>query len=382
MSGKRYPEEFKIEAVKQVVDRGYSVASVATRLDITTHSLYAWIKKYGPDSSTNKEESDAQAEIRRLQKELKRVTDERDIFKKSRGVLRKAVRLRYAFIRDNTCCWPVRLLCRVLDVHPSGFYAWLQQPHSQRHQADLRLTGQIKQFWLESGCVYGYRKIHLDLRDSGQQCGVNRVWRLMKRVGIKAQVGYRSPRARKGEASIVSPNRLQRQFNPDAPDESWVTDITYIRTHEGWLYLAVVVDLFSRKIIGWSIQSRMTKDIVLNALLMAVWRRNPQKQVLVHSDQGSQYTSHEWQSFLKSHGLEGSMSRRGNCHDNAVAESIFQLLKRERIKKKIYGTREEARSDIFDYIEMFYNSKRRHGSSEQMSPTEYENQYYQRLGSV
>ncbi|ENS1246735.1 IS3 family transposase [Escherichia coli] len=382
MSGKRYPEEFKTEAVKQVVDRGYSVASVATRLDITTHSLYAWIKKYGPDSSTNKEQSDAQAEIRRLQKELKRVTDERDIFKKSRGVLRKAVRLRYAFIRDNSCCWPVRLLCRVLDVHPSGFYAWLQQPHSQRHQADLRLTGQIKQFWLESGCVYGYRKIHLDLRDSGQQCGVNRVWRLMKRVGIKAQVGYRSPRARKGEASIVSPNRLQRQFNPDAPDERWVTDITYIRIHEGWLYLAVVVDLFSRKIIGWSMQSRMTKDIVLNALLMAVWWRNPEKQVLVHSDQGSQYTSHEWQSFLKSHGLEGSMSRRGNCHDNAVAESFFQLLKRERIKKKIYGTREEARSDIFDYIEMFYNSKRRHGSSEQMSPTEYENQYYQRLGSV
>ncbi|WP_253454402.1 MULTISPECIES: IS3 family transposase [Erwinia] len=382
MSGKRYPEEFKIEAVKQVVDRGHSVSSVATRLDITTHSLYAWIKKYGPDSSTNKEQSDAQAEIRRLQKELKRVTDERDIFKKSRGVLRKAVRLRYAFIRDNTCCWPVRLLCRVLDVHPSGFYAWLQQPHSPRHQADLGLTGQIKQFWLESGCVYGYRKIHLDLRDSGQQCGVNRVWRLMKRVGIKAQVGYRSPRARKGEASIVSPNRLQRQFNPDAPDERWVTDITYIRTHEGWLYLAVVVDLFSRKIIGWSMQSRMTKDIVLNALLMAVWRRNPQKQVLVHSDQGSQYTSHEWQSFLKSHGLEGSMSRRGNCHDNAVAESFFQLLKRERIKKKIYGTREEARSDIFDYIEMFYNSKRRHGSSDQMSPIEYENQYYQRFGSV
>ncbi|EMH1276895.1 IS3 family transposase [Enterobacter hormaechei] len=382
MSGKRYPEEFKIEAAKQVIGRGHSVSSVATCLDITTHSLYAWIKKYGPDSSTNKEQSDAQAEIRRLQKELKRVTDERDIFKKSRGVLRKAVRLRYAFIRDNSRCWPVRLLCRLLDVHPSGFYAWFKQPYSQRHQVDLRLTGQIKQFWLESGCVYGYRKIHLDLRDSGQQCGVNRVWRLMNRAGIKAQVGYRSPRAHKGEISIVSPNRLQRQFNPDAPDERWVTDITYIRTHEGWLYLAVVVDLFSRKIIGWSMQSRMTKDIVMNALLMAIWRRNPLKQVLVHSDQGSQYTSHEWQSFLKSHGLEGSMSRRGNCHDNAVAESFFQLLKRERIKKKIYGTREEARSDIFDYIEMFYNSKRRHGSSNQMSPTEYENQYYQRLRSV
>lgn len=190
----------------------------------------------------------------------------------------------------------------MLDVHPSGFYARFKQPYSQRHQVDLRLTGKIKQFWLESGCVYGYSKIHLDFPDSGQQCGVNRVWRLMNRAGIKAQVGYRSPR----EASIVSPNRLQRQFNPDAPDKRWVTDITYVRTHEGWLYLAVVVDLFSRKIIGWSMQSRMTKDIVLNALLMAVWRRNPQKQVLVRSDRGSQYTSHEWQSFLKAHGLRGA----------------------------------------------------------------------------
>jgi len=215
------------------------------------------------------------------------------------------------------------------------------------------LSGQIKQFWLESGCVYGYRKIHLDLRDTGLQYGVNRVCRLMKRAGIKAQVGYRSSLARQGEVSIAAPNRLQRQFNPDAPDERWVTDITYIRTHEGWLYLAVVVDLFSRKVIGWSMQPWMTKDNVLSALLMAVWRRNPYKQVLVHSDHDSQYTSYEWQSFLKSHGLESSMSCRVNCHDNAVAESFFQLLKRERIKKKIYGTREEARSDVFDYIEMF-----------------------------
>ncbi|MEF5483864.1 IS3 family transposase [Escherichia coli] len=384
MKKRNFSAEFKRESAQLVVDQKYTVADAAKAMDVGLSTMTRWVKQLRDERQGKTPKASPitpeQIEIRKLRKKLQRIEMENEILKK--GVLRKAVRLRYAFIRDNTCCWPVRLLCRVLDVHPSGFYAWLQQPHSQRHQADLRLTGQIKQFWLESGCVYGYRKIHLDLRDSGQQCGVNRVWRLMKRVGIKAQVGYRSPRARKGEASIMSPNRLQRQFNPDAPDERWVTDITYIRTHEGWLYLAVVVDLFSRKIIGWSMQSRMTKDIVLNALLMAVWRRNPEKQVLVHSDQGSQYTSHEWQSFLKSHGPEGSMSRRGNCHDNAVAESFFQLLKRERIKKKIYGTREEARSDIFDYIEMFYNSKRRHGSSEQMSPTEYENQYYQRLGSV
>ena len=146
----------------------------------------------------------------------------------------------------------------------------------------------------------------------------------------------------------------------------------YVRTHEGWLYLAVVIDLFSRLVVGWSMKSRITTDLVLDALLMALWRRNPKNKVLIHSDQGSQYTSHEWQTFLKHHNLESSMSRRGNCHDNAVAESFFQLLKRERIKKKIYASRTEARSDIFEYIEMFYNTKRRHGSNGQRSPLDYE----------
>ena len=167
-----------------------------------------------------------------------------------------------------------------------------------------------------------------------------------------------------------------------APDDAWVTDITHIRTHEGWLYLAVVVDLFSRKVVGWSMQSRITKELVLNALLMAVWRRNPQSKVMVHSDQGSQYTSHDWQSFLKDNNLEGSMSRKGNCHDNAVAESFFQLLKRERIKRKTYSTREEARTDVFDYIEMFYNARRWHSFNNQKSPVEYEKQYKMRLESV
>jgi putative transposase len=195
-------------------------------------------------------------------------------------------------------------------------------------------------------------------------------------------VGYRKPRHRGGQQHIVAPNTLQRQFNPMSPNESWVTDIIYIRTHEGWLYLAVVLDLFSRKVIGWSMQSQMTKQILLDALLMAVWRRNPTNKVVVHSDQGSQYTSYEWQSFLKSHGLESSMSRRGHCLDNAVAESFFQLLKRERIKKRIYSKREDARSDVFNYIEMFYNVNRKHGSNNLLTPVNFENQYQERLRSV
>lgn len=263
----------------------------------------------------------------------------------------------------------------MLEVHPSGYYAWANQPVSRRKKRDMRQTGLIKQFWVESGCVYGYRKIHSDLREHGETIGINRVHRLMRENHLKAQVGYRKPRSRSGIASIVVPNRLKREFTTSQPDQAWVTDITYIRTHEGWLYLSIVIDLFSRRVIGWSMHSRMTKELVLNALLMALWRRSPKQTVTVHSDQGSQYTSHEWEAFLKSHGLEASMSRRGDCYDNAVAESFFQLLKRERIKRRIYLNREEARADVFDYIEMFYNPKRRHSYNNQLSPVEYEKLY-------
>ncbi|EKF72738.1 transposase subunit B, partial [Alcanivorax hongdengensis A-11-3] len=175
------------------------------------------------------------------------------------------------------------------------------QPRSARAIEDERLSGLIKQFWLESGAVYGYRKIHTDLREYGERCGPNRVHRLMRHAGIRAQVVYRKPRHRAGELHKGPPNILQRQFNPQAPNESWVTDITYVRTHEGWLYLAVVLDLFSRRVIGWSMQSRITKELALDALLMAVWRRTPEGKVIVHSDQGSQYTSHDWESFLRAH---------------------------------------------------------------------------------
>lgn len=290
--------------------------------------------------------------------------------------------MRYAFIQQHQGDFPIRQLCSLFDVHPSGFYAWLKSPRSKRQQEDERQSGLIKQFWLESGGVYGYRKLYSDMRELGEAIGINRVHRLMQLASLKAQVGYRKPRSRTGKVHIVTPNKLDRQFNVLVPNQSWVTDITYIKTHEGWLYLAVVIDLFSRRVIGWSMQQRITKELALNALLMAVWRRKPAVKVTVHSDQGSQYTSHDWHTFLKNNGLEGSMSRRGNCHDNAVAESFFQLLKRERVKRKIYSTRKEARQDIFEYIELFYNCQRRHGSNNQLSPVEYEKNFEKRLLSV
>jgi putative transposase len=277
----------------------------------------------------------------------------------------------------------VRRLCDVMQVNRAGYYAWRKRPVTPKQQEDQRLSGLIKQFWLESGGVYGYRKITDDLHDLGECCGKNRIYRLMKAEGLRSQTGYhRRPGKRYGRPSVVAPNHVQQQFDVQEPNKVWVTDITYIRTHEGWLYLSVVLDLFSRQVIGWSMQQRIDRELAINALLMAVWRRQPKDEVIVHSDQGSQFSSYDWQDFLKAHNLVGSMSRRGNCYDNAVAESFFQLLKRERIKRRIYTDREEARSDVFDYIEMFYNPKRRHGYNNRLSPVEFERRHFERLESV
>ena len=286
--------------------------------------------------------------------------------------------MKYAFIKAHRHEHKIRTLCRVIGVHRSGFYAWCREPLGRRSREDVRQTGLIKQFWIESGGIYGYRKIRDDMREVGEACGKHRVLRLMRLAKLRSQTGYRrrSPKYKAGKSSTLAPNRLERQFEIDRPNAVWVTDITFIRTYEGWLFLAIVLDLFSRQVVGWSMASRMQSDLVLQALLMAVWRRRPDHEVIVHSDQGTQYTSGDWQAFLRDHRLVPSMSRRGNCLDNAVAESFFQLLKRERIKRKIYGSREEAQRDVFNYIELFYNPKRRHGSSGNVSPIEYEKNYY------
>lgn len=293
------------------------------------------------------------------------------------------MRLKYAFVSQLKMDYSVRRLCQTLNLHPSGYYAWLSEPMSARAKDDLRLLGLVKHSWLESGGVYGYRKVYDDLRELGEPCGRNRVARLMCREGLRSQTGYRRRTGKYGgKPPVAAPNLLERRFNVIEPNKVWVTDITYIRTYEGWLYLAVVLDLFSRQVIGWSMKPQMTSDLAIDALLMAVWRRKPTQEVMIHSDQGSQYSSSDWRSFLKANNLIGSMSRRGNCHDNAVAESFFQLLKRERIKRKTYGTREDARADVFDYIEMFYNPKRRHGFNNQLSPVEFERRHLLSLKSV
>ena len=280
--------------------------------------------------------------------------------------------MKYAFIRVHRHEHRVTVMCRVLRVHRSGYYAWLKKPKSERAIEDERLLNRIKSFYAESGCVYGSPRIFLDLREAGEICGKHRVERIMREHKIKAVRRYKRHRYVNGTPSILAPNLLQREFTVDHPNRVWVTDFTYIRTWQGWLYLAAVMDLYSRKIVGWSMKARMTRDLVLDAILMAVWRRRPQDCVLVHSDQGFQYGSDDWHRFCRDHGLKPSMSRCGDCWDNAVAESFFSSLKVERVGRHIYRTRDEARADLFDYIELFYNPTRRHSHIGGVSPEAFE----------
>lgn len=263
-------------------------------------------------------------------------------------------------------------MCRVVRVARSGFYAWLHKPFSERAIENERLLVLIRASYAVSGRIYGSPRVFLDLREAGEACGKHRVARLMRANNIRAIRGYKAPRWIASQPSIIAPNRLQRQFTVAHPNRVWVTDITYIRTWQGWLYLAAVMDLFARKIVGWSMKPTLARALVLDALLMAVWRRRPRQPVLVHSDQGSQYGSDDWLRFCRVHKLKPSMSRRGNCWDNAVAESFFSSLKKERIRRRIYQTRQVASADIFDYVEMFYNRIRRHSHLGGVSPEAFE----------
>ena len=280
--------------------------------------------------------------------------------------------MKYRFINEHRHEYRVATMCRVLKVARAGFYAWLHQRNSKRAIQDERLLELIRDSYVASGGVYGSPRVFADLREAGETCGKHRVERIMRNNKIQAIRGYKSPKTVKGRPSILAPNRVNREFTVDAPDRVWVTDITYIRTWQGWLYLAVVLDLHSRGVVGWSMKPTIAKELVLDALMMAVWRRKPKQEVIVHSDQGSQYGSDDWKRFCDANQLLPSMSRRGNCWDNAVAESFFSSLKKERIRKRIYKTRDLARGDVFDYIEAFYNRTRRHSHLGGVSPEAFE----------
>lgn len=281
--------------------------------------------------------------------------------------------MRYRFIEDHRRSWPVRLMCQVLEVTPGGYYGWRGRPASARAQASEVIVDAIKEVHGEAKARYGSPRIHAELAARGVPCCVNTVARLMREHGIAAKTKRKFRcTTDSNHDHPVAENVLDRQFEPGAADRTWAADITYVPTREGWLYLAAVEDLHSRRIVGWAMGERIDSRLVVDALEMAVARRLPGEGLLAHSDRGSQYASEHYRRILAGHGITCSMSRRANCWDNAPMESFFATLKKELVHDEDYATREEARASIFEFIEVFYNRARRHSALGYKSPIEYE----------
>lgn len=282
--------------------------------------------------------------------------------------------MKYGFIAQHQALWPIRMMCRMLKVSHGGFYDWRNRAPSARVLENARLLARIRISFALSDCTYGSPRIWRDLVDAGLRCGENRVAKLMRKADLRARLKRRRAPTDTGirPGHSIPQNVLNREFAADRPNRKWAADFTYLWTAEGWLYVAIVLDLFSRKVVGWSMSATMTAALVIDALMMALWRRGKPNSLLHHSDQGSQYTSEDFQQLLIAEGITCSMSRKGDCWDNAALESFFSSLKVERTNRQRYRSRDEARADIFDYIERFYNPKRRHSTLGQVSPDAFE----------
>ena len=286
--------------------------------------------------------------------------------------------MRFEFIKEHQEEFEVSVMCDVLEVSRSGFYAWCERPASERALANEALLVEIKRIFAENRCLYGPVRVWKALQEQGIPCGKGRVERLMRENGIRVQPKKRyTVTTQADESKIPAPNLLDRDFSAEKPNRKWVADITYIWTQEGWLYLAGVMDLFSRRIVGWAMAEHMTAQLVCDAFDMAIQQRKPDEGLLHHSDRGSQYTSHLFQDRLHSAKAIASMSRKGNCYDNAAMESFFGTLKSELVDRTTYRTRAEAQTDVFFYIEGFYNRTRLHSYLGYKSPQTFEENYLQ-----
>lgn len=286
--------------------------------------------------------------------------------------------MKYAWIRQYQDTFRVSRMCPVFEVSRSGYYEWLARPESAHRESDRHLAELVKRAFEKGRGSYRTRRIQQELRETGDRVSRQRIGRLLHEQGLRCKT-RRKFRAttNSNHALPVAPNHLNRHFQVEQPDRAYVGDITYLATAEGWLYLAVVLDLFSRQVVGWSMAERMTADLVCNALQMACWRRRPGEGLLVHTDRGSQYASGAYQSLVQQHGFVCSMSRKANCWDNAPAESFFHTLKTELVYHCRFQTREQAKQAIFDYIEVFYNRQRKHSTLGYKTPVEFEQQWQQ-----
>ena len=281
--------------------------------------------------------------------------------------------MKFVFVEAERALYPVGLMCLLLEVSRSGYYAWRGRPASQRAVADRALTAKIRIIHERSQRRYGSPRVHEELGDNDMRVGRKRVARLMKEDGISARAKRRFVKTTDSKHDFpIAPNLLERNFTADAPNEIWVGDITYLDTHQGWLYLAVLIDLYSRRVVGWAMSEHIDTTLVMSALNMALTQRRPPRGLTHHTDRGSQYASRDYRQALRDIGAECSMSRKGDCWDNAVAESFFASLRKELTNRVTFLTRDAARSSVFEYIEAFYNRVRRHSTINYRSPINFE----------
>ncbi|WP_430640268.1 IS3 family transposase [Denitrovibrio acetiphilus] len=374
-----YTHAFKEEAVSLVLNGGLSVAEVSRQLSLSEQTLRNWIKKHKEgslkDKSGSRTVTELEAEVSRLKKELSQVRLEREILKKANGVPCTRASERYAQVealnRENS--FPITAICKTLKVSRSSYYSWINRKASKRSQDDEKLKVFIRMAHKKGRGTYGVEKLQYELRgEHGIEVSLHRIKRLRKEMGLRCkQVKKFKATTNSKHNHPVAPNLLNQNFSVSGPCQVWVSDITYCATDEGWLYLAGIKDLWNKEIVGYAMSSRMTQDLVGRALFRAVTLKRPPVGIIHHSDRGAQYCSKNYRAILEQFGFEVSMSRKGNCYDNAPMESFFGTLKNELVHHQKYSTRQEAEADIQEYIEIFYNRVRRHASLGNLSPAAY-----------
>ncbi|MCK4712577.1 MAG: IS3 family transposase [Marinosulfonomonas sp.] len=371
--GRTRTDEFRKDAVRIALTSGLTRKQVASDLGVGMSTLNKWITTHRDTDVVSKEDLGLAQENDRLRRENRILKEEREIPKKGHSVLREPKAVRFKFIEEHRSAFSIGRMCHVMDVSSRGLRAFRSRPASRRQRSDLITLAHIKEQSRLSLGSYGRPRMTEELKELGLNIGRRRVGRLMRQNGISVV------RTRKHKVTTdsnhkfnIAPNLLDRNFTAAGPNQKWAGDITYIWTREGWLYLAVILDLHSRRVIGWAVSNRMKRDLAIRALGMAIAFRAPSKGCIHHTDRGSQYCSHDYQKILRQHGFKASMSGKGNCYDNAAVETFFKTIKAELIWRYSWETRRQAEMAIFEYINGFYNPRRRHSALGWKSPVAFE----------
>ncbi|WP_188666652.1 IS3 family transposase [Terasakiella brassicae] len=371
MSRKRTPE-FREEAVRVALSSNQPRKVVAADFGVSLNSLNRWIAQHR-EKETTEPSDDVHKELARLRREVRELREERDILKKAGTLLCEPKIVKFQFVHQQRDSHSIAGLCRAMNVSESGYFAWRNRPVSKRQREDMVLLAHIKSIHYANYQSYGRGRMTEELQEEGICVGEHRVARIMKQNNLRIVRSQKFKRTTNSDHTHnISPNLLDGDFTATAPDQKWAGDITYLWTGEGWLYLAVVIDLYSRRVIGWSASRRMKKDLVIDALNKAIALRKPSKGVIFHSDRGSQYCSHKFRKLLAKYKFEQSMSGKGNCYDNAAVETFFKTLKAEMVWKIAFQTRDHAQKELFKYINGFYNARRRHSYLNGLSPIKFE----------